>query len=519
MSKKMFLRRSFAEVVKGSLQDSKAESETACTPQETFPEEYCAGESVIKPQLTGFPYRKRTQSSSSSSDDVKENYEPRKSKSPRKIRRSNSFKGRSASQTLQADQSDDTDLIPQIILSSSEDDSTQKLGNQECIILSSESEASPSKCPEKLKTDRDLSSSSEDEYLPTPEKAIPENKQDLYENDPNLPVHQRLQHRIKTYDAVGVLLSDLDETMIAKTVPLGIAQNVSFVVSSDAVGHWKNFLCDGMGSWKQTGKHSFCVHVTDDGCIKLSENSEDSKLTAMRSIYVNKSSPDLHRVLIQLVDNEHNNYLDYFYVQYYFDGPEHSFDIKPHGNDRQNRPYQPTMTTTKSRIKELCEKSLKPKQVERNILAESGGIEKAASGSQLCRDRQQIKNIKRVLKAPDSLVACADLSKVQENSKDRFVRDVRTGGEFTVFLSSDRQLCEVEKFCTNPKNFSVLGVDTTFNIGDYFYVTITTYRNLMLVNKNGTEPVMIGPSIIHQKKTFDSYFKLPSNMIQVRWKN
>lgn len=52
-------------------------------------------------------------------------------------------------------------------------------------------------------------------------------------------------------------------------------------------------------------------------------------------------------------------------------------------------------------------------------------------------------------------------------------------------------------------------VDTTSDIGA-FYATFTTYRNIMLTTKQGTEPVMNGPILIHQRKNFDSYFKLSS---------
>ena len=107
-----------------------------------------------------------------------------------------------------------------------------------------------------------------------------------------------------------------------------------------------------------------------------------------------------------------------------------------------------------------------------------------------------------------------DLAKSQEQTKDVFVREVRCAPEFTVFLASNRQLKEIEKYCTNAKNFSILGIDTTFNIGA-FYVTVTTYRNPMLVSKNGNEPVMIGPILIHQKKNFESYFKLSSSNLQL----
>lgn len=77
--------------------------------------------------------------------------------------------------------------------------------------------------------------------------------------------------------------------------------------------------------------------------------------------------------------------------------------------------------------------------------------------------------------------------------------------EFTVFMAYERQVKEMQKYCTNAKNFSIMGVDTAFNI-DAFYVTFTTYRNIMLTTKQGTEPVMIGPILIHQRKNSDSNF-------------
>ena len=83
----------------------------------------------------------------------------------------------------------------------------------------------------------------------------------------------------------------------------------------------------------------------------------------------------------------------------------------------------------------------------------------------------------------------------------------------TVFLANLRQLKDVERFCTQPQSFSVLGVDPTFNIGN-FYVTVTKYRHLMLYTNKGVHQVMIGPILIHHKKGFDSYFQLPSGMVR-----
>jgi len=64
----------------------------------------------------------------------------------------------------------------------------------------------------------------------------------------------------------------------------------------------------------------------------------------------------------------------------------------------------------------------------------------------------------------------------------------------------EQQFDDIERFCAcdDPTRGSVLGVDPTFNLGD-FYVTPTTYEHKLLRNrKAGKHPVFIGPVMIHQ---------------------
>ena len=59
--------------------------------------------------------------------------------------------------------------------------------------------------------------------------------------------------------------------------------------------------------------------------------------------------------------------------------------------------------------------------------------------------------------------------------------------------------------CNDPTNNSVFGVDPTFNLGK-FNVTVTTHSNLKVVDRvTRAHPTMIGPLLLNQKKTFDSY--------------
>lgn len=71
------------------------------------------------------------------------------------------------------------------------------------------------------------------------------------------------------------------------------------------------------------------------------------------------------------------------------------------------------------------------------------------------------------------------------------------------------------RFGTNSECFSILNIDTTFDLGK-FYVTIITYRNLSLCLKDEPEvhPVFIGPVLIHQKRDKLTYIHLANSLKQ-----
>ena len=77
----------------------------------------------------------------------------------------------------------------------------------------------------------------------------------------------------------------------------------------------------------------------------------------------------------------------------------------------------------------------------------------------------------------------------------------------------NRQLNDMEKFCTNENEFGIMTIDSTFSLGD-FDVTVSTYRHLHLLCKRSSEhPVFIGPVMIHYKRSFPSYLFFASNLI------
>lgn len=219
--------------------------------------------------------------------------------------------------------------------------------------------------------------------------------QDFYQKDPHMPIYKRLSKGIETKEANKVLLQTHNEHSVAKNIPTHVIENISFVYSIKFIGHWKNTLCDGMGSWKETGKQVTSINISavefniaDDIKTVLKESEE---LRSVRHKYVNNTSPDLHRVVIHL-ETDDGTVLDRLLVQYYFDDEPHSFQPNPHKNSKSLEKYQRTNDSAKLRIRTLLsDGKKKPKDIFHTILEEQGGIENTSGGAFIPRDRQQIK--------------------------------------------------------------------------------------------------------------------------------
>ena len=75
-----------------------------------------------------------------------------------------------------------------------------------------------------------------------------------------------------------------------------------------------------------------------------------------------------------------------------------------------------------------------------------------------------------------------------------------TGEHYLAFAYTEKQIQDIEKFCTTELEASVLAVDTTFNLCD-MWITDTSYRNKRLLNPTtGKHPVFLSPVMPHFSK-------------------
>ena len=166
-------------------------------------------------------------------------------------------------------------------------------------------------------------------------------------------------------------------------------------------------------------------------------------------------------------------------VQYWFDGPVVEIKAKPHGNSHSSKPFFRTAQTAKAYHKEIAQKNT-PKAALHIAAKEKGGELTIKSLNSLPR-MQQLKNYRRSGKNKDSDVLYSVMlqCKVCEGKEECFVRDVKAARDPQCVLFTDWQLTVLELFTTDSQEHSIVSVDTTYNLGE-FYVTPMVYEHRML---------------------------------------
>ena len=192
----------------------------------------------------------------------------------------------------------------------------------------------------------------------------------------------------------------------------------------------------------------------------------------------------------------------------------HEVSVRPHGNAKSNKAYRRTRQSTKNLLKKELDVT-NPKEAVDNVFMKKGDMLNAQSAGELPRGRMQAYNIKRTVQNRDLSQGTSTPTRdmlyvVMEQCKsvekvDVFVQDVTCAPEPMAVLCTQHQLSDIARFCCDPFLFSILGIDPTFNLGE-FSVTPTVYRHLLLHDAIiGKSPLLLGPLLVHQRKQFRNY--------------
>ena len=190
---------------------------------------------------------------------------------------------------------------------------------------------------------------------------------------------------------------------------------------------------------------------------------------------------------------------------YEFDDEPHPVTTAAHGNvKKSNSSYYRSRPSTLQSIKEKAKERKGPFQVYDEVFEDAGGLLGFQSHGVLPRNRQQVRDVKRNAKPKkdkDEVCELIKMFSLKASQLKPFIIRVQVTPEPSCIVASDRQLHDLERFCTTQFHpASVLCIDTAFNIGNFF-VTPTTYKHKILVYRHyGKEPTLLGPTMIHRNR-------------------
>ena len=346
---------------------------------------------------------------------------------------------------------------------------------------------------------------------------------------------------------VAKLLFEVQEKLVCTEQPLCCTTTASFIVNTRKLGHPDDIRMDDMGSWINIGVDRVYISVkfTSEKAVSFIQKLPCKPSVMRKSIYCVTRTYWKHKqsklFTRQLCQSYYNNYLklNFMHSLIVIDWEKKEYplvflryiikgDVPPqiqaiaHGNSKDaedGTPYYRTKTSARQKM-EVIAKTSKPRNVYHYLFEEAGGVSGCQSMGDLPRNSKQVSNVRYKLSDSKSndkdglyeiMKKCVD----EQSRSNPFIRNVQAAPEATCVLAADYQLNDLERFCTK-KEFSVMGIDPTFNLGE-FALTVTTYRHLMLESRRtGKPPVMIGPMFAHQKKEAATYHAFASSLLGLK---
>ena len=278
---------------------------------------------------------------------------------------------------------------------------------------------------------------------------------------------------------------------VSREVPFRPEDNCVFVIHEKSLAAWKDVLSDGNGAWKVAHgprlSYFVYVHGELESTTKEEYDADEDGHCFSRQLWTCESSKDFKRVYIRATDER----CSFSLLSYYFTDKVHVFEPAAHGNRKNGSvPYSQTFESVTKSLKEGDRKcGLKAYKNSRDA------IYSVKNPAALPSSKEQIRNLTRHSQPVDDIVGLEEKCKREYDYPDvRFIREICPVPSLFICLASQRQLNDMVRFCTDERNFSVMGIDTLFNVGN-FNVTAVTYRHLLLRSKSaniGTHPVMLG---------------------------
>ncbi len=307
-----------------------------------------------------------------------------------------------------------------------------------------------------------------------------------------------------------------DSRRICREKPIACQENVTFIIDASLLQNFDDYKYDDLGSYRNHGYKGYVITLTkddddsddddsesncDDDCVIMKVRQHQGNIPSLKSneIFVRKTYWVHSKVKkfkrrtteVYLADGKRG---DLVCLEYAFDGEPCRINIAPHGNAKTNkRPFIPTASSTRDLIKNRTVGSAAgPSKIFDETFEMRGGMGRMSAVSDVPRDSRQIKYARSKIKQPRKNDELAEL--IDKANGDSFVCNVQVSPNLRVVIASEEQIQDLKTFCCRPHDFSVLSIDTTYNVSKSSYLTPITYQHMNLLDrKTGCHPHMPGP--------------------------
>ena len=273
--------------------------------------------------------------------------------------------------------------------------------------------------------------------------------------------------------------------------PTACQENATFLINCEKLGSSKDILADDLGVFKYCGvkRAYFRVRLDKDEASILQKYRRKPEVLRLgtyqlkRSYWSHADYPSFKRRLCELYDHD-SKIIKHCLLQYSFEGTSPmKIRPKPHQNaTSKEAPYSRTSSSTLNRITSKLQLGKTPSQTFDEVFEEGGGLLEVKTMSDVPKDRQQKRNLKRSLSTPWPADKDKLFSLIERAKNDDVVRVIKVMPEPLVVVYTNEQLEMMKKYCRNAQKFSIFGIDATFKLGD-FLVTPTTFRHLQLTER------------------------------------
>ena len=122
-----------------------------------------------------------------------------------------------------------------------------------------------------------------------------------FRDDPLIPIYSSNKERpVHSKSIAQEIVNGVETHLVSSLVPHQPSENISFMIGTQYIGHWKNVLADNLGTWRCDGtKSMYYVTKKNSSGTKLQPTIEKkANLLATRYLYAYPQTTSFKRIVI-----------------------------------------------------------------------------------------------------------------------------------------------------------------------------------------------------------------------------